>query len=224
MFPATLEACRPTFSICSTEPFKTKVKDSDSTEKPSIDRRLKRRELPSNAANKKKMGAERNPIVEGDARELGAVAECYPGEEGITVQGARDISKAFEPRVQQCFDSRQSGHVNARLIMLIEYAANNPSKMRIQKYDEWVFEAFLKDKDAERKAASLNRVHQQRELAMVKQELNMQSWWSALVEKIGIGTVAIRVRDRDSLLRPADRCIVGRNPANDTAISLAQSQ
>jgi formylglycine-generating enzyme required for sulfatase activity/serine/threonine protein kinase len=98
-------------------------------------------------------------------------------------RGLEIFRRAFEPRIQQCFDSRQSGKVDARLVMLIEYASNNPSKMRIQKYDEWVFKVFLKDKEVDRKQISLKRVHQQRELAMVKQELNMQSWWSALWKK-----------------------------------------
>ncbi len=95
-------------------------------------------------------------------------------------KGLEIFRSAFEPRVQQCFDNRQSGKVSARLMMLLEYAANEPSKMRIQKYDKWIFETFLKSKDAERKQISLKKVHQQRELAMVKQELSMQSWWSAL--------------------------------------------
>ena len=58
-------------------------------------------------------------------------------------KGLEIFRRAFEPRVQQCFDSRQSGKVDARLVMLIEYASNDPSKMRIQKYDKWIFDSVF---------------------------------------------------------------------------------
>ena len=90
--------------------------------------------------------------------------------------------------------------------------------MRIQKYDE-DFETFLKDKEAERKQISLKRVHQQRELAMVKQELNMQSWWSALWKKSALEQSQSELETEIvSLDQQIDA--LWEELANDTAISL----
>ena len=98
-------------------------------------------------------------------------------------KGLEIFRNAFTSKVQQRFDIRQFGKVDTRLSMLLNYALNQPTMATITQYDKWIFETFLKDKEAERKATSLKKVHQQREMAMVKQELNMQSWWSALWKK-----------------------------------------
>ena len=95
-------------------------------------------------------------------------------------KGLEIFRSAFEPRVQQCWESRKWGKVDTRLTMLLKYAAVDPSSKTATQYDKWIFATFLKSKESARKQASLKRVHQQRELAMVRQELNLQSWWSAL--------------------------------------------
>ena len=78
-----------------------------------------------------------------------------------------------------------------------------------QKYDKWVFETFLKDKrraeaDIVEKSPSATRIGD-------GQTRVEHAVLVVCLGKVGIGTVAIRVRDRDSLLRAADRCVVGRN-------------
>ena len=98
-------------------------------------------------------------------------------------KGFEIFRTAFETKVQERFDVRQSGAVDTRLLMLLQYTSVTPSHKVITQYDKWVFDTFLKDTESKRKETALKRVRQRRELAMIAQELNMQSWWSALWNK-----------------------------------------
>lgn len=100
-------------------------------------------------------------------------------------KGLEIFNRAFRERVEECERLRHWGDLHVDVVLLWNYTTSNTSLEVRRAYQRWIDIKFMHDKKEVQKTKRLRMVHLRREVAMIGQQLELQSswqsWWQSML-------------------------------------------